>query len=292
MQVTALQQHHSVLPKAKAIAAVASLAFVASPWTTTPARADNTDSLRQLLSNNTCESCDLSKVGLVFANLEEAELSNANLSQANLSRATLSNADLRGANLAGAVLYGANLYNADLTGADLRGADLRGAYLGGAKFEGGNLQGAALQGAIAIPDTLVDAQTYQTWAMNEAQASRHEAAVSYYNKALEKEPRLASAYLGRSFSVSVLGQLDQATRDAETAKALFETAGDPEGLNTANQILATIDHAKIAAAEWEANPSSAPTSSSSSSSGRQRNWGRALSSLFRSVGTLVFKTVF
>lgn len=272
--------------------AFASLALVTSPWATTTARADNSQNLRQLLSTKTCESCDLSQTGLVFANLEEAELSNANLSQANLSRATLSNADLRGANLAGAVLYGANLYNADLTGADLRGADLRGAYLEGAKFEGGNLQGAALQGAIAIPANLVNAETYQTWAMNEAQASRHEAAVSYYDQALEKNPKLATAYLGRSFSVSILGQLDQATRDAEIAKTLFATEGDTAGFETAEQILLAIQQARAATAEWEATPSSQKTSSSRSGTGVRRNWGRALTSLFRSVGSLVLKTMF
>lgn len=297
MQVSAAQQHHlspvrSAVPRLRAMAAVTSLALIASPWASLPAKADNTDNLRQLLSNNTCEGCDLNRAGLVFANLEEAALSNADLRGANLSRATLSNADLRGANLAGAVLYGANLYNADLTGADLRGADLRGAYLGGVKFEGGNLQGAALQGAIAIPPTLIDAETYQTWGMNEARASRHEAAVNYYNQALEKEPKLATAYLGRSFSVSILGQLDQATRDAEMAKTLFEAEGDQQGFNTANQILVTIEQARAAAAEWEAAPSSASSSSSGSSSGRSRNWGRAFTSLFRSVGSLVFKTVF
>ncbi len=297
MQASAVQQNHlsqarSTLPRLKAVAAVASLALIASPWATTTARADSTDNLRRLLSQNTCEGCDLSQAGLVFANLEEAELSNADLQGANLSRATLSNADLRGANLAGAVLYGANLYNADLTGADLRGADLRGAYLGGVKFEGGNLQGAALQGAIAIPATLIDAKTYQTWAMNEAQSSRHEAAVTYYNQALQKEPKLATAYLGRSFSVSVLGQLDQAISDAEMAKTLFEAEGNQQGFDTAEQILITIDQAKAAAAEWEAIPQSKKTSSSSNSSGRRRNWGRAFTSLFKSVGSLVFKTVF
>lgn len=297
MQVSAAiqnhwSQHRSASPHPKAMAAVASLALIVSPWATLAAKADNTDSLRRLLSSNTCAGCDLSQAGLVFANLEAAELSNADLSQANLSRATLSNADLRGANLAGAVLYGANLAGADLTGADLRGADLRGAYLGGVKFEGGNLQGAALQGAIAIPSTLVNAETYQTWAMTEAQASRHEAAIRYYNQALEKEPKLATAYLGRSFSVSILGQLDQATRDAEIAKTLFEAEGNQAGFNTADQILVTIDQARAAAAEWEATPISQRTSSNSASPSRQRNWGRAFTSLFKSVGSLVFRTVF
>ncbi len=292
MQVSTLQQNHSGFPKLQTMAALASLALIASPWATTAAKAGSTDNLRRLLSSNICESCDLSKAGLVFANLEEAELSNANLSQANLSRATLSNADLRGANLSGAVLYGANLYNADLTGADLRGADLRGAYLGGVKFEGGNLQGAALQGAIAIPSNLVNAETYQTWAMTEAQGSRHEAAVSYYNEALEKDPKLSTAYLGRSFSVSILGQFDQATRDAETAKTLFEAEGNRQGFDAADQILVTIGQARAAAAEWEAKPTHQKTSSSSSRPGRRRNWGRTFTSLFKSVGSLVFRTVF
>jgi len=274
-------------------AALTSLALTAGPWMVAPAWADSTDSLRRLLSSKACQGCDLRQAGLVFANLEEADLSQANLSQANLSQATLSNADLRGANLAGAVLYGANLYNADLTGADLRGADLRGAYLGGAKLDGDNLQGAVLQGAIAIPSALINAETYQTWATNEAQASRHEAAVGYYNKAIAQDNRLASAYLGRSFSVSVLGQLDQAVSDAETAKQLFEAEGDLEGSATAEQVLVAIDQAKIAAAEWEATPTSQrPANASRRSSGSRRNWGRTFTSLFKGLGNLVFKTIF
>lgn len=285
------QPNHSLGRTMGAAAMVlGSVAILASPWGMSPARAENPDDMRRLLSGKGCSSCDLSQAGLVFANLEAAELSNANLSRANLSRATLSNADLRGANLAGAVLYGANLYNADLTGADLRGADLRGAYLGGARLEVGQLQGAALQGAIALPTNAVNAETYQTWGINEAQASRHEAAIAYYNKALAQEPKLASAYLGRSFSVSVLGELEQATRDAETAQSLFTAEGNQAGADTAAQILLAIDNAKVAAAEWETNPDSKKPNATRT--GTRRNWGRTFSALFKRVGTMVFNTIF
>ncbi len=276
----------------KAAMVLGGLAILTSPLGILPAQAESYDDMRRLLSGQGCNSCDLSQAGLVFANLEAAELSNANLSQANLSRATLSHANLRGANLAGAVLYGANLYNADLTGADLRGADLRGAYLGGVKLEAGQLQGAALQGAIAIPANFVNAETYQTWGVNEAQASRHEAAINYYNKALEQAPKMASAYLGRSFSVSVLGGLDQATRDAETAQSLFTAEGNQAGADTAAQILLAIDSARLAAAEWEANPESKKANSTSTGTGSRRNWGRTFGSLFKRVGTMVFNTIF
>lgn len=261
---------------------------------TLPAQAASPDDLRRLLTSKACAGCELGDAGLVFANLEQAELGQANLSRANLSRATLSGANLRGANLAGAVLYGANLYNADLTGADLRGADLRGAYLGGAKFGGGQLegpllQGVLLQGAIAIPSDLVSAETYHNWAMAEAQASRHEAAVNYYNQALSQDPNLASAYLGRSFSISVLGQLDQATSDAEQAQALFVAAGDRPGADTAAQVLQMIAQARTAQAELAANPQQ-PASNTGIRQGSSggRGWGSSIVGLFRRFAPMVF----
>lgn len=275
--------------------AIASLAACTSSLVVSVAQAADQDALTRLLSSNGCEGCNLGNAGLVFANLEAANLGNADLSRANFSRAILSSANLRGANLSGAVLYGANLHNADLRDADLRGADLRGAFLGGAQLEGAQLQGAILQGAIALPADLIDAETYQSWGLKEAQAQRHEAAIAYYNQAIQRQPQLATAYLGRSFSISVLGDLDQAVRDAEVAQSLFQNEGNSAGVQTAEEVLKAIASARAATAELEANPRAA---ASPQARGGYRGGGLgaslrgSLGTLFRSAGAMVFKLLF
>ena len=207
--------------------------------------ASSPDAIRQLLSTQKCMGCDLEGAGLVFAKLKSANLEGANLGFANLSQATLSNANLKGANLARAVLYGVDLSNADLRGADLRGADLRGAYLAGARLEGAQLGQANFEGAIALPDNLVSPKTYQSWGLRATQRSQHEKAIRYYNLALQKRPSLAASYLGRSLSVSAIGDLDSAIADALRAQQLFQSQQDYNGIQTSQEILSKLQSKKL-----------------------------------------------
>jgi hypothetical protein len=81
------------------------------------------------------------------ADLRGAELYGADLSKAGLVVANLSGADLRWADLRGAELYRADLSRAYLTWANLSGADLRWANLSKANLEGANLSKANLEEA-------------------------------------------------------------------------------------------------------------------------------------------------
>lgn len=198
-----------------------------------PAQAENLNQLQQLLSTKACISCDLQGAGLVMANLPKVQLSKANLEGANLSRSNLQGADLRGSNLMGASLYGANLGGANLRGADLRGADLRNAYLGRADLTGAFLDQANLYGAIGLPSTIANADTYQTWGLYASQRSRHQEAIDYYNQAIALNPKAAPSYLGRSLSLSVLGDMAPALQDAQQAESLFKAQNNPEGVQAA-----------------------------------------------------------
>ncbi len=198
-----------------------------------PAQAENINHLQQLLSTKSCTSCELQGAGLVMANLPKVQLSKANLEGANLSRSNLQGADLRGSNLMGASLYGANLGGANLRGADLRGADLRNAYLGRADLTGAFLDQANLYGAIGLPSTVANADTYQTWGLYASQRSRHQEAIDYYNQAIALNPKAAPSYLGRSLSLSVLGDTAPALQDAQQAEALFKAQNNLEGVKAA-----------------------------------------------------------
>ena len=96
----------------------------------------------KLITEFTCEDCNLKGVSLNDKNLREAKLSGANLS---------------GANLTGAYLIGADLSGADLTGVDLRQADLTGANLTGANLTDAVLRRANLNRATFIRATLTRA---------------------------------------------------------------------------------------------------------------------------------------
>jgi uncharacterized protein YjbI with pentapeptide repeats len=93
------------------------------------------------------QETNLQEANLQEANLQEANLQEVNLQEANLQEVNLQEANLQEANLQGADLQGADLQNAYLQGADLQGADLRSAYLQGVYLQGAYLQHAYLQSA-------------------------------------------------------------------------------------------------------------------------------------------------
>jgi uncharacterized protein YjbI with pentapeptide repeats len=245
----------------------------------TPAMAENINQLQQLLSTKSCVRCDLQGAGLVMANLPQVQLAGANLETANLSRANLSGADLRGSSLIGASLYGANLSGANLRGADLRGADLRNAYFGRADLTGARLDQANLYGAIGLPSTIASADTYQTWGLYASQRSRHQEAIDYYNQAIALNPNAAPSYLGRSLSLSVLGDMAPALQDAQKAEALFKSQNNPEGAAVAADTRLAL--------EQSLNPETVKGSKGGQSSGGRSSGGGGAGFFTRVLNSVV-----
>ena len=205
-----------------------------------PAYAENADHVQQLLSTKQCQSCDLSRAGLVLARLTGANLNQANLAGANLSQAVLSGADLSGANLAGASLYGADLSGAKLVGADLSGADLRGAFLSGADLTGARMTSAALQGAIGLPSTAGDAEDFYRWALEATKQRNYEKAIGHFNQVIIRKPDHAMAYFGRAIARLELGNKDGAVQDSEFASTLFSQQGQKENAEAAQKLVQSI----------------------------------------------------
>ncbi len=94
--------------------------------------------LGQLMSDNACESCDLSG--------------------AELARMRLSGTDLVGASLNGADFRGSVFYNVDLSNSNLRDADFGGAVIEATQFNGADLTGANLAGTVFVGSDLSGAQ--------------------------------------------------------------------------------------------------------------------------------------
>jgi len=214
-----------------------------------PAHAENFTHLRQLMSQRVCQQCDLSRAGLVYANLAGTDLQNANLSEANLTRADLRNANLRGADLRGAVLTNADLTGADLSGANLQGADLRDAYLTGANLAGTRLEGAQLHGAIGLPRRVLPAEGYYRWALVEGQRGNYEGAIQYLNQAIEMEPELAGAYLARGIMRFRSDDWEGALEDGNRAQRLYVALGSVRGEQTATQFVTGIQQLQQAEEE-------------------------------------------
>lgn len=219
-------------------------AILTTTCLTTPAKAENLQHTRQLLSTKECQQCDLSGAGLVLSNLEGSKLSGANLIRANLSRANLIGADLSGANLSGASLYGANLTGANLKGANLSGADLRDANLTNASLEGVNLDTAFVQGTIGISQGAGKPEDFYKWAVTEAQTGNYRGAIEHYNQALILKPEFAGAYLGRGLARYRIGDERGATLDAQTSAQLFTAQGSSQGFQTAQGFIKNMELAR------------------------------------------------
>jgi uncharacterized protein YjbI with pentapeptide repeats len=207
----------------------------------TPARAENLEHTQQLLQTRSCQQCDLSNAGLVFANLSKANLQGADLSNANLSRANLSQADLTGANLTGASLFGANLTGAKLNGTQFVGADLRNAYLGNAQVVGINLMNANMQGVVGLPTQVGHARDFFNWAIAASDAKLYGRAVENYSQAIAIDPEMGAAYLGRGMAMFQIGDRKGALVDAKQAAAVFEAKSDEEGLKAATAFAQLIE---------------------------------------------------
>lgn len=205
-----------------------------------PAWAENLEHTQQLLNERACPGCDLSRAGLIYADLTNTDLTQANLQQANLSRANLSGADLSGANLRGAILFNANLTGANLRGADLRGADLRGAVLSEAIFQGARIEGLQFLGAVGLPTELATAVNLYNLGLVEAERGNYQGAIEQYNQVLQLKPDAANAYLARSVSLLHLGDRAAALSDAQQAQQLYQAQGNSDGEQAATQVTEAI----------------------------------------------------
>jgi tetratricopeptide (TPR) repeat protein len=212
-----------------------------------PARAENPDHMRQLLSTKQCQGCDLSGAGLVLTNLSGANLAGANFSRANLSQSNLTSANLQGARLAGASLAGTNLGGADLMGADLRNADLRGAILTGARLDNADLTGAAIGSAIDLPSTVGTAEMFYQWGLEAAQQKRYERAIGQFDQAVTRDPVHAPSFLGRGIARFEMGDRKGAIGDVELAQNLFKTQGNVPQAEQSEKIVTAMKKPEVSA---------------------------------------------
>ncbi|WPF87729.1 pentapeptide repeat-containing protein [Cyanobacterium aponinum AL20118] len=222
---------------------------------TFPCQAENIEHLNQLLQTKQCENCDLAGAGLVMINLQGANLRGANLVGANLSRADLTGADLRGANLTNASFFGANLSGANLSGANAYNTDFRNSYVQGVIIEGLDLSMAHIQGTVGIPATAASAEQFYVWGLSEDKDGNYKAAADYYSQAINLNPELAQAYLGRAVIKSRYGQVSAAIKDAETAQGLFETQNNSEGYLLSSRFVQLVK-ARAEAEEKDGNQGS------------------------------------
>ncbi len=214
-----------------------------------PVKAENIEQLSQLLATKKCQFCDLSRAGLVFANLEGANLAGANLSGANLSQAKLAGANFSGANLSGTSFNGADLTGANLNGAIANGTDFRGAYLTNVSLIGTSMDLAYVQGAIGMPQNAGSPEMFYGWGLLEAQKGNYKAALTNYDKALAIDPNFASGYLGRGLAFLRLGNESAAKESVEYAAKLFEEEKNIEGTAAAQNFLTKLEAVQTARKE-------------------------------------------
>lgn len=206
-----------------------------------PLGAENLNHTSQLLSTGRCVQCDLSRAGLVLADLEGADLRGADLRFANLSQANLAGADLTGADLTGASLHSANLLGANLLGANLAGTDLRQAYLVNTNLWGTRLDLAWTEGAIGLPPTLETAEQYYALGVVAANQRNYVEAIANYNQSLSLKQDFAPAYLGRALVRLRLTDEAGAVQDAQIAAALFERQEDESGQALATGLIEEVN---------------------------------------------------
>jgi len=219
---------------------IATILFFSSFGFTSPAKAANSEHVRQLLATKQCPNCDLSGAGLVMSDLSGADLRGANLSGANLSRANLNGADLRDANLSGAGLFGANLNGAKLSRVNLNGADLRNTYLVNAQLTDIDVDNANLQGATGISSQVAKPEQFYAWGIASAEKGNLQQAAQYFNQAIDAKPDYAGAYLARGIARYHMLDSKGAIQDAKFAEKLFKSQKDITGLQTAKVFILEV----------------------------------------------------
>ncbi|MEM1369378.1 MAG: pentapeptide repeat-containing protein [Cyanobacteria bacterium P01_H01_bin.15] len=219
------------------------------------AKAENFAHLSQLLSTKQCVGCDLSRSGLVQADLVGADLRGANLVGANLSQADLTGADLSGANLTQTSLYGANLTGVNLTGAITIGTDFRRAYLYNANVAGLDLGGAHIDDVQGLSQDAGSPEQFVRWGMAEAKERDYDAAIAHFERAMIADPDFAPAYLARGLAHYRTGNPIVAERDAQMAADLYAMQDDVEGQAAAENFIVSMGEAEEAYAKAQRNGS-------------------------------------
>jgi uncharacterized protein YjbI with pentapeptide repeats len=232
--------------KYSTLTALASLTTLSAIAFSIPAQAEDLQHTQQLINTGVCQRCDLSRAGLVLADLSGADLSGSDLTQANLNQANLRNANLSGANLAGANLVSADLTGANLSGANLTGADLRDTSLANVNLEGANLQEANMLGASGLSSEIATPEQLYLWGLAESQRGNLRGAIAYYNQALEVNPDFAHALMARGIARYRLHDLSGALADSQAAEQLYLTQGDEEGHQISMQFTVGVQAAQEA----------------------------------------------
>jgi uncharacterized protein YjbI with pentapeptide repeats len=232
------------------LALISATSLSAFGWNA-PVRAEDLEDTQQLITTKTCQGCDLSGAGLVYANLSGAQINQSNLTQINLSRANLSGSNLSGSNLSGAVLFNANLTGANLSGADLSGADLRGAVLSGANLTGAKLDSVNFLGAVGLPSEVATNENLYSLGLAEAQRGNFRGAIDNYNQAIGVDSTFANAYLARGIARIQLGDQTGALQDAKLAEQFYTAQSNDAGIQAATQFSSGIEAMQAANAQQQ-----------------------------------------
>ncbi|MGD1872603.1 MAG: pentapeptide repeat-containing protein [Mastigocoleus sp.] len=119
----------------------------------------------QLLKTKNCWSCNLNKISLVLANLENANLENSSLIKADLEGINLQNANLKNSLLEESNLERANLKYVNLNGSSLEKVELQNANLQEAKLASINLRNANILDANFKKTTLNNSDLRNVYAV-------------------------------------------------------------------------------------------------------------------------------
>lgn len=178
-----------------------------------------------LLSNKTCEFCDLSGVRLSSMDLRNSRLKGSNLSGAILDHTDLRNADLRDTDLTGSMLREARLENANFDGATLQGADLSFATLQGADIEAKLLLQADWHLAYGV-DTkgFSDSELHKS-AFIRLRYGDYRGAEQRFSSAIRENPLSGISWLGRAISRDLIGDVRGSKQDFEYSIQIYSERG-------------------------------------------------------------------
>ena len=197
----------------------------------------NHNDLVNLLSTNTCRSCDLSYSDLAYSSLYAADLSGTNLSDATLINSILTNANLRDSNLT----------NVNFSGSDLKGVNFTGAILKDTNFNQANLSGAIISREQLLQSRwqhassfdislLLDSDILELVVIN-LRANQLVAAKHYLSSMSSRSNENASFFVLRASINFKSGDISSAVNDLQNAKNIFKSHGDIESSNAVDGIL-------------------------------------------------------
>ena len=191
-----------------------------------PSLAGDASDLLRLLDERRCQSCRLTDVDLVHADLRDARLEGAQLQRANLGQARLDGANLSGADLSFTSLRGASLRGADLRGSRLYGTDLREADLSGAQLDEGALEQSHWGGAQGIRSGARSHAALHNAGVDAALSERWPQAERLFSAAILRKPEEPLSWVARGICRGEQGKNEPAARDLAHAGTLFAGQGE------------------------------------------------------------------